>query len=262
MKRLHLFEFEDFQWFPSVLRNYMTDFLQFVSNRFDIYRDIVPILETGLKKSNAEKIIDLASGGGGGLLKITERLKQNHPNLKVILTDYYPNLTAFKRTVSLQPNVFEFVEEKVNAMNVPPNLKGLRTQFLSLHHFKPAEVKMIFQNAVDSNSPIAIFEAQQRNVVSLILMLLSPLNVLLSTPFIRPFRFSRLFFTYLIPILPLTILWDGIVSALRTYTSQELLEITKELKNTDKFVWESAVTKEVGGILYLLGYPLTKDQSN
>src|SRR5450759_4223616 len=36
------------------------------------------------------------------------------------------------------------------------------------------------------------------------------------TPWIRPFRWSRLLWTYLIPIIPLVFLFDGVVSCHRT----------------------------------------------
>ena len=42
MKRIHLFEFEDQTWFPSFLRNYVTDFLQFLSNKAKVYESVVP----------------------------------------------------------------------------------------------------------------------------------------------------------------------------------------------------------------------------
>lgn len=121
MARLHLFEFEDLEWFPSFLRNYMTDYLQFISNKFDIYKPIVPIIEEGLNKSKTETIIDLASGGGGGLLKLNEHLLKQNPNLKIILTDYYPNLEAFKLTKSLANNI-EYITTPIDALNVPKSL--------------------------------------------------------------------------------------------------------------------------------------------
>ena len=64
MKRIHLFEFEDFDWFPSFLRNYMTDFLQFLTNKTKLFKAIIPILEKGIDKSEGNQIIDLGSGGG------------------------------------------------------------------------------------------------------------------------------------------------------------------------------------------------------
>jgi hypothetical protein len=256
LKRVHLFEFEDLQWFPDSLRNYATDFLQFGANAFDMYRPILPMLKTAIETAGNNTIIDIASGGGGGLIKIAEHLKKENPALKIILTDYFPNLPAFERTKSKNPDVFDYVSESVDARAVPTNLKGLRTQFLSLHHFKPDQAKAILQNAIDCNQPIGIFEGQQRSLLSLIPMIFSPITLWLTTPFIRPFRIGRILFTYLIPILPLVVFWDGIVSVLRTYTSTELVEMIHELKNHDRFTWQVDIAKGKPNIGYLIGTPI------
>ncbi|WP_353778698.1 hypothetical protein [Winogradskyella sp. 3972H.M.0a.05] len=254
MGRLHLFEFEDLKWFPSLLRNYMTDYLQFISNKFDIYKPIVPILIEGLESSKTNTIIDLASGGGGGLLKLNTHLLEQKPDLKILLTDYYPNVPAFQRTAKQAENI-DFISTSVDALNVPEHLDGLRTQFLSLHHFKPQQAQKILQNVVDSSSSIAIFEAQERNLKSIIFMLLSPLNVLLLTPFIRPFKLGRILFTYFIPILPLLVCWDGIVSVLRTYSIKELNQLITKVEGYNDYIWK--VDKVKSGpsyVTYLLAY--------
>jgi hypothetical protein len=256
VKRIHAFEFEDLSWFPKNLRNYGTDYLQFVANAFDIYKDVVPVVLKGVQSSGNNTIIDIASGGGGGLVKIAEHLKNNIPHVKIILTDYYPNIAAFKRTKAKQPDVFEYIEYPVDAMKVPSHLKGFRTQFLSFHHFRPRDAKIILQNAVNDKQAIGIFEAQQRNFKSVIQLLFSPIAVLLMTPFIKPFHFDRLLFTYLIPIIPLFVLWDGMVSVLRTYTVTELKQMILELSNHALFDWEVKITKgSSSNILYLLGIP-------
>lgn len=256
MARVHLFEFEDFQWFPSNIRNYMTDFLQFAANKFDFYAAIVPVLRRGVESAETNEIIDLASGGGGGWQRLSEHVKEELPGVKVRLTDFYPNLDAFKRTKALDPDFFEYSESSVNALDVPKEFKGLRTQFLSLHHFKPEDAQRILQNAVDSNSPIALFEAQKRSVGDFIKFMFSPLNVLFSTPFIKPFKVGRIVFTYLIPLVPIFTWWDGLVSVLRTYSKKELEQIIGKLDNGDKFDWEiDFVKKGPVKIYYLLGTP-------
>ncbi len=263
MKRIHAFEFEDLSWFPKSLRNYITDFLQFGANAFDIYKSVVPIINKGIKSAGNDTIIDIASGGGGGWLKLTEHIRKEHSDLKVVLTDFYPNLEAFNSTESKMPHVFECIEHPVNAMNVPAELKGFRTMFLSLHHFKPKDAKAILQNAVDTNQPIGIFEAQQRDIKSMIPMLLSPISVLLMTPFIRPFKLGRLLFTYIIPILPLLVLWDGVISVIRTYTTKELNQMISELDQGDLFDWKVGLSKgKPSQILYLIGIPKTKSSSH
>lgn len=253
MARIHLFEVADFKWFPQFLRNYLTDFLQFLSNKTKLYKPIIPILKKGLDLSNTHQIIDLASGGGGGLIWLNEELQKEIPELKITLTDYFPNKSAFEYTKQQASN-FDYTLDKVDARNVPENLKGFRTQFLSLHHFKPNDAKQILQNAVDSKNSIAIFEAQERSIPSIVAMLFSPISVLLTTPFIRPFRFGRILFTYLIPIVPIVVLWDGVVSSLRTYSVKEMTDLVNNLDNKDSFNWEIGKVKSGPGVvLYLMG---------
>lgn len=253
MGRIHLFEFEDQKWFPAFLRNYGTDFLQFLSNKTGMYKPIVPFLEELLRTGNTKTIVDLASGGGGGLIWLNGQLKKSIPELKIVLTDFYPNIPAFEYTKSLFDNV-EYYSTPVDAKKVPSELKGIRTQFLSLHHFKPADARQILQNVVDSKSPIAIFEAQERSFPSLLAMVFSPLSVLLTTPFIRPFKIGRIIFTYLIPIVPLFILWDGIVSSLRTYSVEEMNGLVKDVKGNEKYNWKIGKVKSGPSvILYLIG---------
>lgn len=253
MGRIHLFEFEDQKWFPASIRDYGTDFLQYLSNKTKLFNPIAPIIIKGLEKSGEHQIIDLGSGGGGGFLSLNEELLKSDPEIKILLSDYYPNITAFEHTKNQSSNIY-FIATPVDARDVPKDLHGLRTQFLSLHHFRPEDARKILQNAVDAKSGIAIFEAQERSFPSLLAMFLSPISVLLTSPFIRPFKIGRIIFTYLIPIVPLFVWWDGIVSSLRTYSEAEMHELVKSLDMHETFDWEIGRVKSGPGVvLYLLG---------
>ncbi len=256
MPRLHLFELEDQHWFPKTIRNYMTDYLQHVTNSFDMYKTIGPVLKKGLDSTDTKQIIDLCSGGGGGWMKLADHIKEEFPGTKVHMSDFYPNIPAFERHQKAHPEVIEYEDQSVNAMEVPNELKGLRTQFLSFHHFKPEGGKKILQNAVDAGQPIAIFEAQQRSVAHFVQFFFSPIFVLLMTPAIKPFSIGRLVFTYLIPVVPLFIWFDGLVSVLRTYSPKELQKLIDQLDNGDRFNWEISFVKSgPSKVYYLLGTP-------
>jgi hypothetical protein len=54
MRRIHAFEFNDLSWFPISFRNAATDFLQFVANRFDIYKNVLPVIEKGIQNSGVQ----------------------------------------------------------------------------------------------------------------------------------------------------------------------------------------------------------------
>lgn len=256
LPRLHLFEFEDLPWFPERLRNYMTDFLSQAARMTGLFNDSKDVMAGVIRKSGVTTIIDLASGGGGGLPPVAAELKKNFPALKVLLTDLYPNKSANEKTAAQYPDIYSAVPTPVDAINVPENFAGIRTMFLSFHHFRPEDAKKILQDAIDRKQPIAIFEAQQRTLLHLLPMILSPISTLLVTPFIRPFSAGRLFFTYIFPVLLLTIMWDGIASVFRTYTEKEMMKMISELRDADTFSWQTGLSRPgPKGILYLTGLP-------
>ena len=80
--------------------------------------------------------------------------------------------------------------------------------------------------------------------------------MLLTTPFIRPFRLGRILFTYFIPILPLIVCWDGIISSLRTYNEHEMQALIKQVNGNEYFEWKVGRLKSgAGAILFLTGIP-------
>lgn len=255
MTRIHLFEIEDQKWIPSLLRDFATDFLQFGANKFDMYKGAIPIIEKGMSIAGSEKINDKASGGGGGWPKILEHLKVKHPNIKVTLSDFYPNIKAFEY-IKNQEEAIDYTKEPIDVLSGKIDNSALQTMFLSFHHFKPNDAKQILQNTVDNNATLLILESQDRSPISLISMLFSPISLFIMTPMIKPFSLLRILFTYFIPILPFFVLWDGVVSSLRTYTDDDLKELISEVEGSNNYEWEIGETKS-GPITnhYLLAYP-------
>jgi hypothetical protein len=256
MRRVQFIELHEQPWFPSFLRDGTTDALQFGLNLLKAYTPIAPLLESAVASTGSQSIVDLCSGGGGPWLDLAAALQKDRPAFPIVLTDKYPNVGAFLNIDASRKNL-TFYPDTVNAMNVPIVLKGFRTMFSSLHHFPPESVEAVFQNAVDGNQPIGIFEITKRTPSAICLMFPWAFMLFLCTPFIRPFRWSRLFWTFLIPIIPFVLLFDGIVSCLRTYQPEELRAIVDKL-NANEYQWE---TGEHPGIFrklpitYLIGYP-------
>jgi hypothetical protein len=222
MKRRQLFELEDQSWFPATIRDLATDYLHFVQAALALHRPMVPIVAELLSASGSSHIVDLCSGGAGPLPQLLQELADRGIKATATLTDLFPNVSAFDRVVRGANGSIAFVAQSVDARAVPSELKGLRTIFNGFHHFKPEDAAAILRDAARSRQPIAIFEVSQRRLLTLLPVLLMPLAVWLATPFVRPFRWKRLLYTYLVPLVPLTCLWDGIVSQLRAYTPAEL----------------------------------------
>ena len=266
MPRLHLFEIEDQAWLPAYIRDSITDFLRYAVLRFDIYKGFSQRLINAIDRSKSQRAVDLCSGGGGPWPKLILQLVEvrNGPKpFSVKLTDFYPNVPAMREAAGcVQPGVIDFCDQSVSALSVPPDLTGFRTLFSSFHHFRPDDARAIIADAVLQKQGIAIAESTQRHPLLIAYMFLTPALVLLTSPFQKPFRWSRLFWTYVIPVVPLAVMFDGIVSCLRTYTPQELMALVRGIPNYESFDWDAGV-EPIGrlpvGVTYLIGVPRLDD---
>ena len=256
--RLHLFELEDQTWLPTIVRDQATNYLRFIQAAFRLHRPIVPVLAEALRATGSQQIVDLCSGGGGPILEIHRALSAAGLETRIILTDRFPNLRAFQQIEGVSSGQISFVRESVDARSVPATLIGLRTIFNSFHHFDETDAKNILGDAVKAKQPVAIFEYPERTVLIVLLTaILTPLMIIIATPFIRPFRWSRLFLTYVLPFVPLTCWWDGIISQIRAYTVAELQSLAVDA-GCSSYDWRAGripLANSLGHLTYLLGYP-------
>lgn len=263
MRRMQLIEIHDQPWFPGFLRDQVTDALQLILHLGNSYQSIVGRLRQAVQNSGAHQILDLCSGAGGPWLWLYKRFdRQDSSTVPVFLTDKYPNAPAFARAQIASRNAIHFHAGPVNVTEVPPDLDGFRTLFTSFHHFPPQQAQAILQDAVDRHRGIGIFEVSERRLLTILLTFVVPIAALLVTPFLRPFRWSRLLWTYVIPIVPLVLWFDGIVSCLRVYSPRELAELTERLSFAREYQWD--IGEERSGFLpitYLIGYPTRRKET-
>lgn len=256
------FEFEDQSWFPETIRESMTDYLRFLFNTFKLYQPVLPLLKDALVKTNTNHILDLCSGSGGAMESIYDDLRLTfNEDIKIILSDLFPGLSVYQHINDRSNGGISFIPVPVDATNVPSDAKGFRTIFSGFHHFNQEKAKMVLKNAVDARQGIGIFDGGNKSLwMVLLIMIFHPILLVLCTPFFRPFRISRLIFTYLIPVIPFCTIWDGINSILRLYTQKELLRMAHEVCNDD-YIWISGKERNKFGmsIAYLIGYPTVEN---
>ena len=253
MHRFHLVEIHEQSWFPSSLRDLATDALQFGFNLLNVYAPVTPLLQNALDGTGKRSVVDLCSGGGGPWLELSQTLR-GESGLQIWLTDKYPNPRAVENVRSVSGNSIRYYPDPVDAAKVPRELAGFRTMFTSFHHFSPEEARAILQDAVDAGEGIGIFEITKRSPFTIGITLAWALMLFLCTLWIRPFRWSRLFWTYLVPVIPAVLVCDGVVSCLRTYRTQELREITEHVAASG-YQWEVGETSGVLPVTYLIGCP-------
>lgn len=257
-KRKQLFEIHDLPWCPAFIRDAITDTLHQATISHDFYGPVVPLLKRMLEKLDCREIYDLCSGGSGPLPLISERLDRElgYP-VRITLTDLYPNVEAFRKAARESGGRISFLEQPVNAADVPDGLRGFRTLFSSFHHFGLELAESILRDAAEKREGIGIFEINGRGFPAFVFMLGAPWAVLTTMPSLKPLTWKKLLFTYVIPVIPAIAAWDSHVSNLRAYSTDELQEITARLE-IPGYTWEYGRIpgNEFQRVTYLLGYPV------
>ena len=253
-----LFELHEQAWFPQFLREQFVDSLQMILEVTNTYQPIASMLRKRLEECGSERVVDLCSGAGGpwpSLVRDFEIHGAVAP--EVLLTDKYPSTTKLQDVESSTANRIHFLSDSVDATRIPEYLRGFRTLFSSFHHLNPAEARGLLQDSVNRRQAIGVFEAPARNTLTLLSLLLIPIATWLFVPVRRPFRWSRLLWTYLIPVIPFVLFFDGVISCLRAYSVRELQEMTSAIESSG-YRWE--IGEHPGGFLpvritYLFGCP-------
>ena len=265
MRRVHLFEWEDQPWLPQVFRDFITDHLRYTHNeamREPVNAAVAKRLASLLTRTQTLQIVDLCAGAGGPLARIGGLLSEELlVPVRILVTDLYPNVAAFKDLEAQTGGLLRARYESTDATNVPGELIGLRTLFTAVHHFQPAVVKMILGDAVRKSAPIAVFEPLERTLRMVALVgLMSFIRGFTHTHRVGRLTLGRFLLTYVLPISPAMFAWDGAVSALRTYTADELLSLARSVASAD-YTWDAGrfdVSGPYGPMptTYLVGIPL------
>lgn len=251
---IRLFEIDDQPWFPSLLRSLVQRHLaaswthpipglstappaELATNRI-----IFPTLSKYVD-SAILRIVEFASGAGGPtpIIEATvnaQRKKEGLPALKFVLSDIAPNVAAWGEHAKHSENI-SYVPYSVDAASPPEELmshgapttddvgkadheKVFPLYCLSFHHFLDPEARRILQSTLSTSDGFAIIELVSRHWSALILMTLYAITLPLVIFMWFPMGATMLLFTYVIPIVPFVIAFDGHVSALRIRTFEEV----------------------------------------
>src|SRR4029077_16086526 len=97
MRRIQFIEIHEQPWFPSFLRDDVTDALQYGIGFLKAYAAIGPTLQNALDSSRRPTIVDLRSGGGGPWMELSRSFKGDARDNQICLSDKFPNLIAFEK---------------------------------------------------------------------------------------------------------------------------------------------------------------------
>lgn len=266
MKRIQLFEFEDFAWFPTTFRSTMTKLIVVLHKVLGTKEVLGDLLQQTRSRLGFSRIVDIGSGSGGIMPEIVKEINRQSPDAQVelLLTDLHPNPQFIQSFKAAPHNDISYQAEPLDASNLSNAPEGLKTMVNSFHHMPPAIARKILATAQTNRQPFLIYEITENKIPTIVWVLLLPISLVVTAlmaifllPAIRPFTFQDVLFTWLIPLVPIFYAWDGQASMPRMYTFEDFKQHLLPEESAD-YYWEMATAKKRNGKdlgYYVLGLP-------
>lgn len=217
------YELEDHSWFPDSLRVYQTDFLGAISQLIGLYKPAAIYLSGKIEKG--KHIVDLASGSGKPAISAAGNIAG-----LLLLTDKFPNPGNVNYDSDFSH--VEYFNESTDIITGKIPKGEVYTMFNSLHHFPKDDLLVILKKIREHDAEAYFFEPIMPTLLTFVKVAFSTLLLpFFIVPFIKPFRWDRLIYTYLFPIGILATFWDGMISVGKSYSLNELEKMKRSFEN-------------------------------
>jgi hypothetical protein len=237
--RIQLFEFNDADWAPELVRDTIVEALSRTLAWGRILRGLVGPFEDFLASAGTSEVLDLASGAGGpAVIMAREIQRAGRTPPRFVLTDLYPRLEAWEKARAELPLAIDFEPDPVDATQIPARIAGGRARVIinAFHHFSPDLARGVLADAVRSRSPIFLAEAFERNPLGFAPIAVPGMIAMAATPlFTQKQRLGKALLIWTSPATSLIGVWDGVVSSLRVYSREDLLAMVEPFG--DAFTW-------------------------
>lgn len=239
-------ELEDYTWFPPLLRRYQLEYIGSLVKWLKIYKPLVPILLEMKAATDFQKVIDLCSGSGEPAIYMHQQTGNSY---STVLTDKFPPPFATQQCVT-------YINESIDALHINPEPSTMYSMYNAFHHFTSAEQLQLIKKIIQSQSSIMIVEILTPSIYTCLSVLLSgTLLQWITSAFVKPFSLKRLFFTYIIPINIFTVVYDGLISVLRSKSVKQYNQLINGIYKTNYTLEVIPLTTWKGKIICIKIHP-------
>lgn len=236
LPRLKLFEFCDQSWLKGLWREAYVDCLDNIHFLFAPYQNVPKLLGRWADELGTTEVLDIGSGGGEQIKTIhIFAIRNNIIMPRFTLSDLYPNTESYQKIMDqIGHQRLHYLTNSVPIANLPQEFKTMSI-FSTFHHLSKVDAESLLLEIVKNRDGLCIFEFTNRRIIDLLMLLPSVLIGMTAPLSAKRFHWLKFFISTLIPIIPMMVFFDGIVSVFRSYTSDEIIEmIPKKLKSEFK----------------------------
>jgi hypothetical protein len=223
MQTRDAFQFNASPRTPAVLHRTLIEVIEFCNGRFrPYYAQVVERILAHVRTHHFDTVVEL----GAGSAPLTRRLVE-HPDardLRFVVCDLIPDADLYHELETRHPGRITGLTEPVDFGQ--PRDWGPRTLLVlcaTFHHVPRRVRPQVLAALVESAGGAMFFAPVRKTWRSLAgaLLVLVPALLLPVVYLGRPGRLRRLFWCWVLPIVPMMMLWDGVGGCLRQWDADD-----------------------------------------
>ena len=240
--KIRSFEFNDWPQCPTFIRESILEVLGKSIRDAGVYDALAPHFIQLYQDADVKNVLEFGAGSGESTAIFMDAVLQaGQAPPRIYISDLYPMTTVMAQTCDRYPELLHPVKESVDVCHppeTPPH--DMRMVLSAFHHFDRATARRFLLDAQQKGLTIFIAEPFTENLQAFLPLFLHGFISLARNGVLSPkSRFLKFVFTFLIPIIPLCLLWDGLISMMRMYTKEDFMDITESFPPTaPAYIWK------------------------
>jgi hypothetical protein len=247
---------------PQFIRESVLEVLGNSIRDAKVYENLAPRFIDFCTEHHIENILEIGAGSGESTAVFVDaviRHQQTPPH--IYISDLLPMREVMRATAARYPDVLTPLEDSLDIRNpAAAPAHDMRMVLSAFHHFDPEVVRTFFKAAQEQHIAVFIAEPFTNSLRAFFPMFLHGfISLARNGVQSSRMRLVKFFFTFLLPLIPMCLLWDGLISMIRMYDEQGFMEIVKTLPESGgAYQWHyEEVTVPLGGTASLFtGYPV------
>jgi hypothetical protein len=169
---------------------------------------------------------------------------------QTILSDKYPDS-------SVKDDQVTYIKTSTDALALVPQPGVCYSMYNAFHHFSSGEQQALIRKMAANSNAFLFAEILQPGILTMIrIIFAATILQLFTAPFIKPFSLKRLFFTYVLPVNLLTVLYDGIISVSKSRSFKYYCRLLEDISDNNFAVSVGQSNNWKGALIFIKGNPV------